>query len=251
MSKSREILQRFLILLAGFVFVNAVPAAEWSSSNVQLLHGSGYELGEEERTIFTLEHANRWTYGDNFFFVDATSPGSSGTALYAEFSPRLSIGGLTGSNDETGFVKDTLIAATIEMGEDVHAQLLGIGLSLDVAEFNYLNVNFYLRRSYRDGVARDTDTGGQVNVNWNLPFVFTGSQWFFEGHLDYAFSEDGGSNPKKDNLNAAPRLLLDLGHLWEAPGHILAGIEYQVWRNKFGIDGVDEDVAQLMLKWIF
>lgn len=29
-----------------------------------------------------------------------------------------------------------------------------------------------------------------------------------------------------------------------------AGVECQIWRNKFGIDGVDEDVAQAMVKWI-
>ena len=34
-------------------------ALEWSSTNIQLLHGSGYQLGDSERTIFTLEHANR------------------------------------------------------------------------------------------------------------------------------------------------------------------------------------------------
>ena len=60
-----------------------------------------------------------------------------------------------------------------------------------------------------------------------------------------------GSNPKANNLNAAPRLLLDLGHFRGTPGHLFAGIEYQPWRNKFGIEGVDEDVAQVMLKWVF
>ena len=29
------------------------------------------------------------------------------------------------------------------------------------------------------------------------------------------------------------------------------GIEYQIWRNKYGLKDIDEDVAQAMIKWIF
>jgi hypothetical protein len=31
---------------------------------------------------------------------------------------------------------------------------------------------------------------------------------------------------------------------------VLVGIEYQIWRNKFGIRGVNEGVPQAMVKWI-
>lgn len=251
MSKHRHSLKQFLTILLGVTAMQTVSAANWSSSNVQLLHGSGYQLGEKERTIFTFEHANVWSYGDNFFFIDVTEPSGKGTTHYAEFSPRVSLSKLSGMKTTAGIIKDTFIAGGIEMGANLHSRLLGIGVSLDINQFSYLNINLYLRRSYRDWVAEDTDLGGQVNVNWALPFTLKSSQWVFEGHFDYAFREDSGSNPKANNLNAAPRLLLDMGNFLNSPKHIMAGIEYQLWRNKFGTDGINEDIAQLVVKWLF
>ena len=48
----------------------AAQSASWSSTNVQILHGTTYEVGRRERGIMTLEHASVWAYGDNFFFFD-------------------------------------------------------------------------------------------------------------------------------------------------------------------------------------
>ena len=50
-------------------------------------------------------------------------------------------------------------------------------------------------------------------------------------------------------INAAPQLLLDVGNLWGAEDRLYAGVEYQVWRNKFGIEGADEDNPQLIVTW--
>jgi nucleoside-specific outer membrane channel protein Tsx len=229
-------------------------AADWSSTNVQLLHGTSYAddfgIDDEKKTIFTFEHADGWKYGDNFFFVDVSNPETEGTAYYAEFSPRLSLGKLAGGEPWSfGIVKDVLLSGTIEMGQDLHANLLGIGLALDLPKFAFADFNLYARKSYRDFAAEDTDTGWQITIDWLLPFNIGGSKWAFEGFADYAWGEEGGSAPKEDNLITAPRLLVDIGDAWGAPGHLQFGVEYQIWRNKFGIDGVDEDVPQVMVKW--
>jgi len=243
----------WLITLAS---IQTVAAANWSSTNVQLLHGSGYQLGEDQRTIFTFEHANTWSHGDNFFFLDVTEPSSHGTTFYSEFSPRFSLSKLSGKKISVGIIKDTFIATGVEMGKDLHSRLLGLGTSFNVKGFSYANINLYIHESTRDWVTEDTGLGGQVNVNWALPFSIQHfsnkqSKWVFEGHFDYSFKEKKGSHPKANNLNAAPRLLLDVGNFVQTPGQILAGIEYQLWRNKFGIDGVNENIAQFMVKWVF
>ena len=54
-----------------------VYSSDWSSSNVQLLHGSNYELGDKQMTVLTFEHANAWGYGDTFFFLDVYNPDST------------------------------------------------------------------------------------------------------------------------------------------------------------------------------
>jgi len=251
MNKYRMFHEPFLVVLMSFVSMQVVSAAEWSSSNVQLLHGTNYQVGEAERNIMTFEHSNKWSHGDNYFFVDITEPNGKGTTHYAEFAPRLSVSKLSGWSASLGMIEDTYIAASFEMGEGLHAHLFGIGASLALPGFSYANANFLLRESHRDWVTKDTDAGWQLTLTWGLPFTLSKSKWQFEGFLDYAFSEDGGSSPKADNIITAPRLLLDAGDLWSAPDHLFVGIEYQVWRNKFGVDGVDENVAQMMIKWVF
>lgn len=229
-------------------------AADWSATNVQLLYGTQYAdnfgIDDKGKAIFTFEHADGWKYGDNFFFLDVSNPGATGTAEYAEFSPRFSVGKIIGKDLSFGVVKDVLIAGTWEMGGGVRAYLAGIGFALGLPKFAFADLNIYARQSERDFAPVDTDLGWQVTIDWLLPFSLGPVKMAFEGFADYAGGESGGSVPKEDNLIAAPRLLMDVGAFFGAPGKVQAGIEYQFWRNKFGIDGVNEDVPQVMVKWI-
>jgi len=237
-------------LLAALVGVPA-QAADWSAANVQYLAGDGYKLGDESMGIFTLEYAAGAKTWDVFLFLDVANPTGKGTGHYAEFSPRLSLGVLTSSPLSFGIVKDTMIATTVEMGDGVHAYLVGVGLPLKLPGFAFADLNLYARKSYRDFVVSQTDTGGQITVDWLLPFKLGPLDMAFEGFADWAFGEDGGSAPKADNLVAGPRLLVDVGKFIGAPGKLQVGVEYQIWRNKYGVKGVHEDVPQAMVKWIF
>ncbi len=237
--------------LLALSLLASVPcqAAEWSTTNVQLLHGDGYELGDNSMAIMTVEHANGWKYGDNFFFLDVSNPDAEGTGYYAEFSPRLSLGKISGKDMSVGIVKDILLAGTQEMGGGLRAQLFGVGLALSLPRFAFADINLYYRKSERDWLAVQSDPGAQVTIDWLLPFELGGQKIAFEGFADYAWSEKGGSAPKADNLIAGPRLLIDAGNWFGAPGTLQVGVEYQVWRNKYGVRDVDEDIPQLMIKW--
>jgi nucleoside-specific outer membrane channel protein Tsx len=118
-----------------------------------------------------------------------------------------------------------------------------LAVDLNLPGFAFFQVNWYVRNEVTFG----TDLGQQVTLVWGAPFSLGPVDFLFEGFLDYAY----GNDPSEDNLLTAPRLLLDVGKFFGAPGTLQAGVEYQIWRNKFGIDGIDEDVAQLMVKWIW
>lgn len=227
----------------------AAEGAIWSSTNVQYLKGHNYELGEESRSIITLEHASGWKYGDNFFFVDVTNPDDSSTteptSFYGEFSPRFSLLALAGQKPWTGFVKDILQTDTIEMGQGFHNDLYGIAVDLNMPGFAFFQVNYYLRNE----ITAKTDLGSQLTLAWGAPFSVGPTKWVFEGFLDYAWGLKNSEAPTEDNLITAPRLLLDVGNFFGTPNTLHVGVEYQMWRNKFGIKDVDENVAQLMLKW--
>ncbi|MEY4761207.1 MAG: hypothetical protein RLZZ200_1063 [Pseudomonadota bacterium] len=163
---------RLFFALLGLWCVGA-QAADWGKANVQWLHGNGYELVNPSRSILTFECANGWQYGDNFLFVDVSEPGAKGTSLYAEFSPRFSVGSLAGRNTSFGIVKDVLLAATQEMGDGVRATLVGPGFALDLPGFAFADLNLYYRKSSRDGLAEQSHSGFQATVDWLLPFALS------------------------------------------------------------------------------
>lgn len=226
-------------------------AAQWSSTNVQYLYGDSYtRVSDEEEVsaaIITLEHVSGWKYGDNFYFVDITNPDKSnaklGTGYYGELSPRLSFGKMLGKDLSLGIVKDFLITTTAEIGEGFHNYLYGIAVDLKIPKTPVAQVNYYIRNEI--GPAKDT--GSQITLVWLTPFNIGDASFVFEGFFDYAFDMDHA----EDNIITAPRLLMDLGKLWGSAEVLQAGVEYQIWRNKYGIDGIDEDVPQLMVKWIW
>jgi hypothetical protein len=47
---------------------------QWTNSEIQFLHGSNFqEPGNQEnvaQSVITVTHADGWTYGRNFFFMD-------------------------------------------------------------------------------------------------------------------------------------------------------------------------------------
>lgn len=238
-----------MALITSFFTSSATLAgsADWSSTNIQYLYGDNYKLGDKTRSIVTLEHVNGWKYGDNFFFVDITNPDRKGdltpTEFYGEISPRFSIGSMLGKDLSAGIFKDVLISTTLEVGQGFHNNLYGLAVDLNLPSVKVFQINYYIRNEIGAG----TDLGSQVTLVWLYPFDLGPLGMTFEGFFDYAF----GNNPKEDNIITAPRLLLDVGKFFGSPGELQAGIEYQIWRNKFGIDGVDEDVAQAMVKWIW
>jgi nucleoside-specific outer membrane channel protein Tsx len=258
------------VLHAGCLFaILASPAAEagsanFATTNIQYLHGTRYAdfdpnggfSEDDESSIITIEHFNTWKYGDNFMFVDITNPLGEGDAFgttaeesasfYAEISPRLSFGKMAGKDLSWGLIQDVLFTATVEIPESPVDQtfLYGLAVDLKLPGFQFFQVNWYIRDNQGSGI----DTGQQITLVWGAPFKLGPVPLVFEGFFDYAWGED----PLEDNIITGPRLLVDVGELTGfGGGKLQAGVEYQVWRNKFGIDGMDEDVPQAMVKWIF
>lgn len=233
-------------------------SAKWSSTNIQYLYGDNYEPifgnGDETRSIVTLEHVNGWAYGDNFFFVDITNPDrtgkETGTEYYGEISPRFSFSKISGKDLSFGIVQDVLITTTEEIGDagnGFHNYLYGLAVDLKLPGFTFFQFNWYVRNE----ITAKTDTGQQITLVWLVPFSLGPVDFAFEGFFDYAYGLDSDEAPTENNIVTAPRLLVDVGKFFGSPGELQAGVEYQIWRNKFGIDGVDEDVAQAMVKWIW
>jgi nucleoside-specific outer membrane channel protein Tsx len=241
-----------LILLLG---VGSSMAAIWSSTALSVLYGTKnqgitfnpdtatLEGFDQDKTIFTLEHASAWKYGDNFFFFDIGQPFDVDTSIYGEWHPRLSFGKMTGNNFGFAFVKDVLIATELNVNDGGRVYLYGAGFDLDIPHFQFFSLNIYIRND----PSIEEETTYQISPAWNIPFTLGSAKFEFRGFLDYA----GSAGTSEANFLAQPQLLLDLGSFSDKPGNLYAGIEYQYWTNKYGIKDIDENYVQFMGKWIF
>lgn len=218
---------------------------QWHTTNIQYLRGWGYELGQQDRTIITVEHAHGWTYGDFYMFVDTTRFDGGGSNFYAEYSPRLSLGKITNQDFSYGVIKDVLLSSNIEDGEkSARAYLYGAAIDFNLPGFKFFKVNLY----QRDNPDKKGETY-QLTLAWNRPFEVNGTKFLIEGFADFAGNE--GPTYKANQL-IVPRFLVDIGDLMgNTSGKLWAGVEYSHWHNKLGNEGVTESHPQLQVKWVF
>ncbi|GMU44942.1 MAG: hypothetical protein IT479_00975 [Xanthomonadales bacterium] len=234
-------------LLCIAVFVACAPclrAQSFSSSNLQLLAGSGFDdrlTGASTRSgdLLTLsaERLDVRAWGDSFAFVDINfgalrdfggARRGHSYQSYAEWQPRLSLGHLgVWRRSDTAVIRDLFLAAQVNLSDSgFRALLLGVGADLRIAGFDSLGVNLYARD---DNFNSPT---AQLTAFWLAP---VGAAWLTEGFLDVAGSDADGTD-----VVFQPRLLRRFGDHWQV------GIEWYYHHNR----SVAASAPQLMLKWL-
>lgn len=239
------ILKRLFLLLVCSGPVQAGEFVEWHQENIQVLRGFDYELGPKGRTIVTLEHVNRWKYGDFFWFMDFQWPDGGDFTFYSEITPRFSLSKMSGRKLGFGLVKDIYIAGNLEIPKNASVRYLyGPSVDLDLPGFTFFKTFFFIRDN--PDIAGSTH---QVTIAWKRFFKLGRSSLLLEGFTDMAGNE--GSSYAANEL-VVPRALFDVSTIVGVkPRSLWAGIEYTYWHNKFGLRGVTESAAQLQLKWSF
>ncbi|NOQ81080.1 MAG: hypothetical protein GQ548_00970 [Methylophaga sp.] len=240
-------LYRFILLTMLFsvpYIVNAEPFFNWTSNNIQVLHGNHFKLGDKSRTLLTFEHADGWRYGENFFFVELIDREDTSTEVYGEFYPRLSWSKITGQTPSLPLFKDFSLVAGINAGnlpkaDPYKAYLFGAGISFNIPHMDFLTVDIQAFKAENVHT-----TGVQITPVWSMPFDIGSLHFLFKGYAEWQSDKaTGGSS----SLLTQPQLLLDVGQLFGQNNKIYAGIEYHYWHNKFGIKGLTEKVPQAMM----
>lgn len=95
-------------LLAGGQAI-AGDLMQWQNNSLTYLYGQDFKIDPEIQQTITFEHASGWSFGDLFLFVDvikynteATNGAGDGHTFYGEFSPRFSLGKITGTTSPSG-----------------------------------------------------------------------------------------------------------------------------------------------------
>ena len=111
--------------------------------------------------------------------------------------------------------------------------LYGMGWSLNVPGANYFTLYAYLK----DDLAQEGNTY-QAELVWGFPFkVYT--QFVFEGFIEVSGSEGTAVS----SIMSQPELM------WVVNEQISIGTELQIWKNKYGVQDVNETVFQAKAKW--
>jgi nucleoside-specific outer membrane channel protein Tsx len=250
------------------------PFINWSDNSLTLLpYGWGFEVDPDEQSTFTYEHAHDSKIGDLFVFVDSityhdTPSGVDDSTWYAEISPRLSLGKVLGkdlsftlSRHSLFEVKDVLIAATYERGEDAgvaEAALAGVGFDVNVSEsgpigwlgqFKYLQLNLYGRSELTEGT-RNGIHDVQVTLVAGRPFSVGRARFLADGYFDWVV----GLGSEDWNYHLNPQVSVDVGNFWGAPDKLFAGVELDLWWNKYQIPNspafdTNQSAVSLMFKY--
>ena len=239
----------------------AADLLQWQDNSLTYLNGIDFKVDPPKQQTVTFEHASGWSFGDLFIFVDgikynteAANGAGDGHTFYGEISPRLSLGKISGADLSFGPIKDVLLAATYEFGEDdVESYLLGPAVDLNIPGFDYFQLNTYLRTT--DG-RRDGDNVWQITPVWSYTIPVGDSDLVIDGFMDWVVDNDDSYHA---NLHFNPQIKYDLAKAMGWGKRFYVGVEYDYWSDKYGIDdngfvgseilgGTDQSAISLLAK---
>lgn len=234
---------------------------QWTKNEVHVQYGNldrAYTNGLDQQTLVTtLQHASGWKYGSAFFFVDLIDAEDTGSDLYSEAYPTLSLSKVTGKDVSVGPIKDFGFVAGVNYAQDgkVMKYLPGLRLSWDVPNFYFLNTDITAYIDDSKGLSKggvpSEDNSFMFDVNWGTkPFTIGEKHDFtITGHIEYIGGRDNElGNKVESHILGQPQFRYDFGKsLFNKPGHFFAGIEYQFWINKLGDKNTDESAVQALL----
>lgn len=239
-------------------------------TEVEYLYGDGFQNKGNpdsiERSIISIHHSAQYGVFKQYGFIDfflqnghqgqgvKEDPDAAG--FYGEYYPSLSLTQLAGLNLESFFIKSINLTAGINYGRhDGHnypvTQVALYGISFDInVPVGFLNISLLAYDDYSYSASGDADSyiTYQFTPAWKFPFEVLGQRFEFAGYADFVGSKGPGKVPY---IGTQLQFRYDVGHLFGHDNKAFVGMEYHIFKNKFGIKGLDEYVPQAMVVWVF
>ncbi|WP_246283076.1 nucleoside-binding protein [Marinifaba aquimaris] len=204
----------------------------WSDFSITYLKGSHYEVGDPDRQVITFEHAAATNWGDSFFFMDRLESDNDDTETYAEWAPRLKI-----SSAQLSFIQNLYLAPSAEIGDGFTHYLFGLSTDINISHFDFFKVSVFARNN------DNSNNNEQLTLSWGVPV----GPLYYDGFMDYTTSTANAES----SMNLTSQLKYNVAPHLGLSSKLYLGVEYVYWQNKFGIDGVDEKNANLLIKYHF
>jgi nucleoside-specific outer membrane channel protein Tsx len=231
----------------GLLFTAAPAKAQFSTTNVQLIQGYGFnnvyapDADETDISTLTVNQFSAYKNGDSFFFADLTRSNEDVTGMYAEWHPRLFVNKLLGQKEPLlGIFKNYGAAFEVNYGsgDNFYAYLAGAGVDFAVPHFNFLSLNVFYRYD------KFANHQWQISPSWELPFKVGKVPFLFAGFVDVNGTKLAGENELE--VWAQPQLLVDvLAPFGGTANTFYVGTEF--YYHKLAEESVA--VPQLMVQW--
>lgn len=257
----------FLIVIITLAPESRAFGFDWHTTE---LHGQYGKLdtptfaggGSSTTRKLTLQHADGYKFGDNFFFVDfisSSDPDFEDDNVYGEFYTNLSYNKLRKAEMWSGPLKDIGFTAGYNFSHDakVHKYLPGIRFDLNIPTFNMAKLLFtgYIddNRGIAHGGAPKEDDSYMIDFAFARPFAIGKHDFSIEGHVEYIGQRENElGNTVSWHILAQPQFRYDLGKtIFDKPQKLFIGIEAQLWINKLGDRDTDEFAPQALIVWRF
>lgn len=236
--------------------------AGFSSWDVQLLYGSEFQepgiAHDVGKATVTFENAAGWAWGSSYFFVDLSRSDkydSHASEVYGEWYPSASLSALTGKDLSVGLLRNISVTmglngGTKNTGGDPLVYLPGLTFDLNLPGFAFFSIGTY---AYIDDGRFAGQPNGcnattyQITPSWSLPFAIGKANFAFDGFVDII----GEHGQCVSQVLSQLQLKAEVLSFGSKPDKIYAGIEWEYWDDKFGIEGLDENFPKALLVWKF
>jgi nucleoside-specific outer membrane channel protein Tsx len=248
------------LFAAGSATSATTQAADWSDTYIGYRYGTTFAepfLGNDiSKNIFNLGHVSGYKYGTNFFnadilLSDSDDPASVGSSegaheVYIVYRHTLELGKTSGKSFKFGPVKDVGLTAGFDYNNKndagynskKHMLVAGPTLMMDVPGFLNVSLLALWESNAPNNLSRYSyDTHPMMTLAWGIPISTLPLS--FEGFANFIASKgrDEFGNKTKAETNIDMALMLDVGAVTGGPKNTFkVGLEYQYWKNKFGVD---------------
>ena len=230
------------VFFLGLVFALPITAKTlWFDYSITYLNGSDYEVGDNKRDVATFEYASGTNWGDTFLFFERMASKNDDVTFYGEFSPRVKF-----SDYSAGAFSNIYFSSTLEANifspnsgksSDFVNVLLGLGTDIKLPGFKFIKLSAYRRNNEL------SEGNYQMTLSWAIPF----NNVTYDGFIDWFSTTD----TQRASMNFTSQLKYNLSSHLNLTTPLYIGLEYVFWQNKFGIKGVNERNANLLVKYHF
>lgn len=240
----------------------------FKDTSITALYGDGFKSvpNKDETaslTTMTLEHASTHDWGGIFAFVDRhqgdhydlkdANDNVTGSKRYREtfgkVSPKFKVASFNDS-----FVKQVNLAGVYEFssnstgfGQDNLWLGVGADLNIPVPGIKYASATLYHAFNNAEAASGAKTKGDDQKIT--LTSAWERDNVLIDGYVDFAFNNEFDN--VKNSIHFNPQIKYNIQPMLGIDNRLEVGVEYDYWKNKFGINDVNQSAVAGLVKYHF